>query len=721
MPAPLRCGLDEAVDRIIAELGKDIRIGVPLGLGKPVELINALYQRAQRDATLQLTVLTALSLERPQPKGLEAALLTPFLDRVFDGVPVLQYAVDQTAGRLPPNVRIVEFFIAPGSRLNDLQAQRDYISTNYTFAARDVFGQGCNLVAQMVAPRQTEQGVCFSLSSNPDTGPELMRLLRAAQASGTRRSLAVALVNPQLPYMSGDAEVAESSFDIVLDDPAYDRALFSTPKTPVGIADYAIGLQASTLVRDGGTLQIGIGSLGDAIAHCLRLRHVDNAAYCSAVQALLTQPQQTELAARIGGTAPFELGLYGASEMFVDGFWELMQAGVLKREVYGHAALQRVVERGRRTVDAALLDALVDEGLHYIGERDLSVLQHHGVLRADWRYQQGELQGDDGERVSACLVDPPSRATIASRGLGPGLQRGVVMHGGFFLGPRRFYAALRDMTQAQRDRIAMTGVEHVNQLDLDPPLYRAQRRHARFINTGMMATLSGAVVSDGLADGRVVSGVGGQYNFVAQAHQLPDARSILLVRAVRESGGQATSNIVFNYGHCTIPRHLRDIVISEYGIADLRGKTDRDVAKAMIGIADSRFQGELLAQAQQAGKIERQWQLPASHRYNTPQRLAALLGSRRDVFPVFPFGHEFTAQELRLAQALKAVQARVAALPRWRLLIKAARSPAAVDDGVMADLRRVQLQAPRGLQQRVARALLIEALQQNPGDASQVR
>ena len=34
-------------------------------------------------------MLTALSLERPQPKGLEAALLTPFLDRVFDGVPVL--------------------------------------------------------------------------------------------------------------------------------------------------------------------------------------------------------------------------------------------------------------------------------------------------------------------------------------------------------------------------------------------------------------------------------------------------------------------------------------------------------------------------------------------------------------------------------------------------------------------------------------------------------
>ncbi len=97
-------------------------------------------------------------------------------------------------------------------------------------------------------------------------------------------------------------------------------------------------------------------------------------------------------------------------------------------------------------------------------------------------------------------------------------------------------------------------------------------------------------MSDGLADGRVVSGVGGQYNFVSMAHALPDARSILCVRTTRTSGGKTTSNIVWNYAHTTIPRHLRDIVITEYGIADLRGRTDHEVIAALLNVADSRFQ-----------------------------------------------------------------------------------------------------------------------------------
>ena len=88
----------------------------------------------------------------------------------------------------------------------------------------------------------------------------------------------------------------------------------------------------------------------------------------------------------------------------------------------------------------------------------------------------------------------------------------------------------------------------------------------------MMLTTLGAAISDGLADGRVVSGVGGQYNFVAMAHALPGARSMLCVRSTRRKDGRLSSNIVTSYGHCTIPRHLRDIAITEYGIADLRGR-----------------------------------------------------------------------------------------------------------------------------------------------------
>lgn len=51
----------------------------------------------------------------------------------------------------------------------------------------------------------------------------------------------------------------------------------------------------------------------------------------------------------------------------------------------------------------------------------------------------------------------------------------------------------------------------------------------------------------------------------------------------------------------TIPRFLRDIVITEYGIADCRSKTDSEVIQAMLNIADSRFQPKLLAQAKKHG------------------------------------------------------------------------------------------------------------------------
>ena len=105
----------------------------------------------------------------------------------------------------------------------------------------------------------------------------------------------------------------------------------------------------------------------------------------------------------------------------------------------------------------------------------------------------------------------------------------------------------------------------------------------------MMATALGAAVSDGLEDGQVVSGVGGQYNFVAMAHAVAGGRSVLMLRSTRTSRGSVSSNILWNYGHTTIPRHLRDIYVTEYGIADLRGKSDEDCILAMLSICPTTF------------------------------------------------------------------------------------------------------------------------------------
>ena len=123
----------------------------------------------------------------------------------------------------------------------------------------------------------------------------------------------------------------------------------------------------------------------------------------------------------------------------------------------------------------------------------------------------------------------------------------------------------------------------------------------------------------------MVSGVGGQYNFVAMAHELPGARSILMLRSTRSKGGKVTSNIVRSYGHITIPRHLRDIVVTEYGIADLRGKSDQKIIAELLKVADSRFQDELLSQAKQAGKIPADFEIAAEFRNNTPEQLVNAL------------------------------------------------------------------------------------------------
>jgi len=94
----------------------------------------------------------------------------------------------------------------------------------------------------------------------------------------------------------------------------------------------------------------------------------------------------------------------------------------------------------------------------------------------------------------------------------------------------------------------------------------------------------------------------------------------------------------------------------------VRGKSDEDAVKALLGIADARFQDALLRQAQRAGKLERGYRIPDAARANLPQRLADALAPlrARGLFPEFPFGSDFTEEELRLIPALQHLKARSA-------------------------------------------------------------
>ena len=706
--------VEACVDQIITRVGKNIVFGMPLGLGKPTQLINAMYQRACEDSSINLRILSALSLAKPTPgkNPIEKALLEPFLERVYEDCPDLDYMVALSRQSLPPNVEVCEFFFKPGSMLGNATAQRGYISTNYTHAARDVFEQGCNVAAQALARQQVNGEDRYSLSCNPDTGPELIDYMRQAG----RECLLIGQINDRLPFMYNDAEIDRNEFDIIIDAPGTHTKLFSTPKLSVTTPDYMIGLNASALIPDGGTLQIGIGALGDAIVYGCQMRHDHNATYVEALQKAGVLEQSGPLVERIGGTGSFEEGLYGATEMFVDGFMHLFKSGILKRRVYDFWALQQLINEKRCDPDNLtpdLLDGLESLGVRVIRTKDFEVLQYHGFFNEQTRYDAGYIIAPDGTRVIANVADPEARAVISKQCLGSRLRNGIVLHGGFFLGPNDFYQALRDLTEEECRLICMTGVNKINQLDLNPRLYRLQRHDARFVNTGILCTMNGAVVSDGLEDTRVISGVGGQYNFVAMAHQLQTGRSILMIRAVREKDGAYSSNIVWNYGHCTIPRHLRDIIITEYGIADLRSKTDGQIMKALLNVMDSRFQNDMLAKAKASGKIEQGYEIPVAYRNNTPEHLEQVLAPLRSkgLFPDFPFGTDLTDQEITLGRALRGVKERVgdSKFP-WRAILDS-RQVKEIPEGAMPYLERINMAEAGDFKQKLAQKLLVLELQ----------
>ena len=137
--------IDAAVDHVLDSIPGDIVLGIPLGVGKPNPFVNALYRRIKGNPARKLRIITALSLEKPVGHSdLERHFLEPLVERVFGNYPDLEYVKDSRSGGLPPNVEVREFFMKTGDYLGNSAAQLGYISTNYTFVARDMAVQGMN-------------------------------------------------------------------------------------------------------------------------------------------------------------------------------------------------------------------------------------------------------------------------------------------------------------------------------------------------------------------------------------------------------------------------------------------------------------------------------------------------------------------------------------------------------------------------------------------------
>ncbi len=715
-PAPVRfTHLEDCVEATLKRVGKQVVLGLPVAIGKPNELVNVFVRRALEDPQLQLTIITALSLRAPRSLNeLQRRFLEPFAERVFGDYVELEYVRLIEERRLPSNIEVVEFFLDPGAWLDEEHLQQQYLSANYTHVAREALRRGLNVLAQYVAPPQAGEappGV-LSLGSNPDLTADLLPQIAAMRAAGNPFAL-IGQIHAEMPFMYGDALVAADTFDFLIEP--RQSALFAPPNLPIPLIEHAIALNVSTLVRDGGTLQLGIGELGDAVVHALKLRHEKPAVYREVVQGTALLDRHRRLIETEGGTAPFELGLYGCSEMLADGFLDLYRSGILKRRVYPSARLQRLIDEGRIDVQVGLrtLDALSASGMRRMSFVDFDELRDVGLFRDDVDFERGMLICPDGTQVRASFETPEQRVEIAKSCLGSRLRNGVLLDAGFFFGPRAFYERLRSLPPQERELFAMRGISFINELyGHEWELKVAQRRYARFVNTAMMVTGLGAAVSDALADGRVVSGVGGQYNFVSMAHALPEARSILCLRSTRASKGTLSSNIIWTYGHTTIPRHLRDIVVTEYGIADLRGRTDREIAEALLGVMDARFQDEFVDAAKRARKLPRDFRVPDAARANRPEVLRTRFGPwcAQGHFPELPFGSDFTQEERVLAKALRSMEASAHTLGGRLGLLWDALVHGAAGAEIDPYLSRMSLASPKSSREWLYRRALAVAL-----------
>jgi len=135
---------------------------------------------------------------------------------------------------------------------------------------------------------------------------------------------------------------------------------------------------------------------------------------------------------------------------------------------------------------------------------------------------------------------------------------------------------------------------------VNSPEVISRNRQMITINGAMAVDLSGQITAD-TVDGRQFSGIGGHEDFVAGAALALSDRSLVCLPSTTSVDGQMVSRITpkLSAGSIvTTPRHMVDVVITEYGVAELRGLTVRERARALAAIGHPDYRDELLAVAE---------------------------------------------------------------------------------------------------------------------------
>lgn len=264
----------------------------------------------------------------------------------------------------------------------------------------------------------------------------------------------------------------------------------------------------------------------------------------------------------------------------------------------------------------ALGDSFIHlSALHYVVVADLPILEagheapdetakrigHHiaGLIEDGSTIQTGI--GTIPDAVLASLTDKKDlgiHTEMFSDGLLPLIEQGVItgrlktIHTGkivasFVMGSRRLYDFIDN-----NPMIEFHPTEYVND-----PFRIAQHDRMVAINAALQVDLTGQVCADSLGT-YFYSGIGGQVDFIRGASRSRGGKPVIALPSTAEHGAvsRIVSTLTPGAGVVTSRGDVH-YVVTEYGVADLHGKTIRERALALIHIAHPAFREALMAEA----------------------------------------------------------------------------------------------------------------------------
>ena len=165
--------------------------------------------------------------------------------------------------------------------------------------------------------------------------------------------------------------------------------------------------------------------------------------------------------------------------------------------------------------------------------------------------------------------------------------------GNFIMGDQKFYDIMSTTPNVLFRQATYT----------NDPYVIAQIDNFVSINTALEIDLTGQISSESIGP-KQFSGTGGAFDFAYGAQHSKGGRGIIAMASTAKGGTMSKIKPILTPGAIvTISRNVADIIITEYGVAYMRGRSVKERALQLINIAHPKFRDQLTKEAREYGYI----------------------------------------------------------------------------------------------------------------------